>query len=127
MTYDIRIYEVCKEIYERHGRGGVMDFVSQYYPNMPVAFCFPCDTDSYFENRHCLACGEKQGPWPREQHFFEVYFTRHCRVGMYATSIDEAVQKFNDGLTPDWPELHGSPRGVSADIQDDPARVGWSL
>ena len=60
-----------------------------------------------------------------EMNFYEVYYTKNCTVGYYATSIDRAIEMFKAGVKPDWDEKPGAINNVAADIQDDPARVGW--
>lgn len=55
--------------------------------------------------------------------FFEVYFDSPVKVGVYAANLDEAIEKFNAGKIA-YKAIEGKPRNITAEIQDDPRRVG---
>ena len=58
------------------------------------------------------------------QYFYEVYYQRHGKVGVYAANLADALEKFNAGVR-DYPEILGSEQwNISAELQDDPADVG---
>jgi len=69
------IYDLCKEVYARHGQYGVFDFVGQF-DNIKWTWCEPCESTTPFDPYHdvnvwveavdevetkvsCLVCGSE--------------------------------------------------------------------
>jgi hypothetical protein len=48
----------CYEIYQKHGREGVFEFIRKEHPEIKWEYCLPCEFDSPFDDDgDCLVCG----------------------------------------------------------------------
>ena len=55
-----KLYEDCCRLYEKAGQSGVFDYINNNHPEIPWAYCEPCEIDSPVEDSTCLVCGSIQ-------------------------------------------------------------------